>query len=573
MRPLDWVVFLAFLAYVVWDGVRRGSASRDLEGYYAGGRSIPWWAAGLSVMATQASAITVIGTAGQGHETGMEFVQIYLGLPFAMILLCIFLIPLYRKNPILTAYQFLESRFGPATRTLASLIFLVSRCLAFGVVLYAPAVVISAMTGLNPTWVVVLLGLLTTGYTLSGGIRAVVWTDVKQMSVIIGGLLISLGILLYHVLGQLDFWQALNVLGASGKLNAVEAAPASWNLIPALKGSDLPRTFWEDRYNLWSGLFGGLFLMLSYFGCDQIQVQRYLTVESANASRKSLLVSAFAKIPMQVLVLFLGALLYLFNLLGAPPLLYNPSDRETAQSVADQSRMEELEESYRQALSTRRELALQIADEDAPRKNLPLLESYRESVQRVAQLRAEARTEVGARGDTNYVYPHFILNHLPPVILGLIIAAIFAAAMSSADSALNSLSASSVIDIYHRWIRPQANPRQLLTMGRIVTGFWGLVATLAALQFQGRGSVIELINRVGSFFYGSLLGVFVLALVCRRAGPRAGFWGLVGGMASVIAVHNLLRFEFLWYNIIGCLGVLATGFVVSRFEKPTVQPG
>ena len=324
MRPLDWAVFLAFLAYVVWDGVRRGSASRDLEGYYAGGRSIPWWAAGLSVMATQASAITVIGTAGQGHETGMEFVQIYLGLPFAMILLCIFLIPLYRKNPILTAYQFLESRFGPATRTLASLIFLVSRCLAFGVVLYAPAVVIAAMTGLNLTWIVVLLGLLTTGYTLSGGIRAVVWTDVKQMSVIIGGLLISLGILLYHVLGQLDFWQALNVLGASGKLNAVEAAPDSWNLIPALKGSDLPRTFWEDRYNLWSGLFGGLFLMLSYFGCDQIQVQRYLTVESANASRKSLLVSAFAKIPMQVLVLFLGALLYLFNLLGAPPLLYNP---------------------------------------------------------------------------------------------------------------------------------------------------------------------------------------------------------------------------------------------------------
>ena len=571
MRPLDWLVFLAFLAYVVWDGVRRGSASRDLEGYYAGGRSIPWWAAGLSVMATQASAITVIGTAGQGHETGMEFVQIYLGLPFAMILLCIFLIPLYRKNPILTAYQFLESRFGPATRTLASLIFLVSRCLAFGVVLYAPAVVIAAMTGLNLTWIVVLLGLLTTGYTLSGGIRAVVWTDVKQMSVIIGGLLISLGILLYHVLGQLDFWQALNVLGASGKLNAVEAAPDSWNLIPALKGSDLPRTFWEDRYNLWSGLFGGLFLMLSYFGCDQIQVQRYLTVESANASRKSLLVSAFAKIPMQVLVLFLGALLYLFNLLGAPPLLYNPSDREAAQSVADQSRMEELEESYRQALSTRRELALQIADEDAPRENLPLLESYRESVQRVAQLRAEARTEVGARGDTNYVYPHFILNHLPPVILGLIIAAIFAAAMSSADSALNSLSASSVIDIYHRWIRPQANPRQLLTMGRIVTGFWGAVATLAALQFQGRGSVIELINRVGSFFYGSLLGVFVLALVCRRAGPRAGFWGLVGGMASVITVHNLLRFEFLWYNIIGCLGVLATGFVVSRFEKPTSQ--
>ena len=567
MSYLDWGVFLLFIAYVVWDGVRRGAESRDLEGYFAGGRQIPWWAAGLSVMATQASAITIIGTTGQGHENGMEFVQTYLGLPLAMILLCIFFIPLYRKNPVLTAYEYLETRFGPETRTLASLIFMVSRCLAFGVVLYAPGVVISAMTGLDLTITVVLIGALTTGYTLFGGMRAVVWTDVKQMAVIIGGLFLTLGILLYKILPEFSLDGALTVLGAAGKLNALELSPSSWNLWPAWKGSTGPATFWEDRYNLWSGLFGGLFLMLSYFGCDQIQVQRYLSVKSADDSRRTLLLSAYAKIPMQALVLLLGVLLYLYNVMGEPPLLYNPIDREEAATAEHFDRVAELEVHYREVLAQQRELAHQIAVADQVDDSL--LQSYREAIRDVAATRSAARQEVGAGGDTNYVYPHFILNEIPPVLLGLLIAAIFAAAMSSADSALNSLTAACIIDLYKRWLRPTASDSHSLRMSRIVTGFWGAAATYAALQFEGGGSVIELINRVGSFFYGSLLGVFAMALLLPRAGRRAGFWGLIGGMASVVLVHNLFRVEFLWYNVIGCFGVLLVGWVVSHFEAPT----
>jgi len=573
MSAIDWTVFGLFLAYVVWDGVRRGMRSENLEGYFTGGRQIPWWAAGLSVMATQASAITVIGTTGQGHEFGMEFIQIYLGLPLAMVLLCIFMIPLYRENPIITAYQYLESRFGPATRTLASLIFMISRCLAFGVTIYAPAVVLSAMTGFNLVVTVLFIGILTTGYTIFGGVRAVVWTDVKQMSVILGGLILSVGILLYELLPQFDFTEILSLLGAAGRLNALEAVPASTDLIPNLKAVAGEPSFWDDRYNLWSGVLGGLFLMLAYFGCDQSQVQRFLTVPSVNESRKTLLMSAFAKIPMQFLVLFIGVLLFLFNVVGDPPLLFNPDDRLAAEALTDQGRLLEIEEQYREALDERRAAAIRHADPASAVSKNELIHQYQAAVRRVARLRVDALKEVGSSGDTNYVFPHFILNEVPPVFLGLMIAAIFAAAMSSADSVLNSLSAASVVDIYGRWIRPAATEREAVRTSRLLTGFWGLAATYAALQFEGRGSVIELINQVGSYFYGSLLGVFMLALVCRRAGPRAGFWGLVGGMATVILVDQTLQFQYLWYNIIGCLGVLAVGWTVSLFEKSSHNSG
>jgi Na+/proline symporter len=497
----------------------------------------------------------------------MEFIQTYLGLPLAMVLICVFIIPLYRENPIITAYQYLETRFGPATRTLASLIFMVSRCLAFGVTIYAPAVVLSAMTGFNLVVTVLFIGLLTTGYTIFGGVRAVVWTDVKQMSVIMGGLILSVGILLYELLPHFDFLEILRLLGASGRLNAIEAVPASTNLIPNLKALAGEPSFWDDRYNLWSGVLGGLFLMLAYFGCDQSQVQRILTVPSADESRKTLLMSAFAKIPMQFLVLFIGALLFLFNVVGDPPLLFNPNDRLAAEESTDQSGIQELDQQYRQALVERRVAAFRHAESQNPVDQNELLHHYQAAVQKVARLRADALKEVGSTGDTNYVFPHFILNEVPPIFLGLMIAAIFAAAMSSADSVLNSLSAASIVDIYRRWIRPAATERQAVRTSRLLTGFWGLAATYAALQFEGRGSVIELINQVGSYFYGSLLGVFVLALVCRRAGPRAGFWGLLGGMATVILVDQTLQFQFLWYNIIGCLGVLAVGWTVSLFEK------
>ncbi len=581
MNWIAWAVFFAFLIYVVTDGVRRGRKQQDLDGYFAGGRCIPWWAAGLSVMATQASAITVIGTTGQGHEKGMEFLQVYYPLPLAMVLLCIFFIPLYRKNPIITAYEYLEGRFGPATRSLASLIFLVSRCLALGVVIYAPSVVLSSMTGLDLLSTVLIMGLLTTFYTFLGGISAVVWTDVKQMTVILGGLFICLFILLSEVLQHLDFGEALRVMGSASKLNAVEVTPESVNFVPrthaeiAANPDGMP-SFWEEKYNLWSGLFGGLFLMLAYFGCDQSQVQRILTNPTANESRKALLLSAFAKIPMQALVLFIGALLYLFHLVGDEPLLYRPQDQALADRPEHVEVIDSIEQRYAAVKTERRQLAMDLADSpDDPVLQADLVGRFQGAVIRAAELRKEALTELAPPNeagkkipevDTNYIFPHFVLNNLNPLLLGLIMAAIFAAAMSSIDSVLNSLSAATVIDFYKRWLRRDASEAQSLFAGKLATLFWGLLATAMAVGFEGGGSVIELVNRVGSYFYGSLLGIFTLAMICPAAKARAGLIGLAGGMLTVLAVHLSIKVEFLWYNLIGWLGVLAVGFVASRFE-------
>lgn len=577
MRTIDWIVFVVFLAYVVWDGMRRSGGAKDLEGYFAGGRRVPWWAAGLSVMATQASAITIIGTTGQGHEHGLDFVQIYFGLPFAMVLLCIFLVPLYRSRAILTPYEYLEERFGPLTRSLASLVFLASRCLALGVVIYAPSVALSAMIGLQTWESVLIIGVLTTLYTVVGGVSAVIWTDVKQMTVIVVGLLVVMFILLRDLLPHFTLGQLLEVSGAAGKLNALEVAPESEVMLPRLAGSAgdaAPPSFWEEKYNVWAGLFGGLFLHLSYFGCDHSQAQRLLTSKDARDSRLSLLLSAFAKVPMQVLVLFLGVLMWLFYTVHGQPMLYKTSHVERAQAPAVQQQIAELQQRFEVAVAERGRLMRALAAQPGGATADPeLLREYRASVRGVIAIRAEARAVVTPsdrpkdRDDTNDIFCRFILDNLPPVILGLVIAAIFAAAMSSIDSTLNALSAATVVDFYRRWLVRRASEAHAVRAGRIITLVWGVVATGMALFLDGGGSVIEQINKIGSFFYGTLLGIFALALFVPRAGARAGVVGLFSGMAAVLAVHNLLRVEFLWYNVVGCVGVLLGGIVAARWDR------
>lgn len=573
MRLVDWIVFVAFLAWCVWDGVKRRGGAQNLEGYFAGGRKIPWWAAGLSIMATQASAITIIGTTGQGHEQGLDFVQSYFGLPFAMILLCIFLVPLYRSRAILTPYEYLEERFGPATRSLASLVFLGSRCLALGVVIYAPSVALSAMLGLTTSESVLIIGGLTTLYTMLGGVSAVIWTDVKQMSVIILGLLLILGFLLTDLLPVFSLGQLFDLAGAAGKMNALEIAPESTEMLPRTVWDEAaPKSFWEEKYNLWAGLFGGLFLHLSYFGCDFSQAQRLLTSKDVRASRLSLLMSAFAKVPMQVLVLLLGVLMWLFYAVHGQPMLYNPAQLERAHEPAVAARLAEVQTRFDAAIAQRRELMTQVASlPEGPRSDPRMLQAYQAAVVAVRDIRQEARViaarEPKDRDDTNNIFVRFIFDNLPPMVLGLIIAAIFAAAMSSIDSTLNALAGATVVDFYRRWWRPDAGEEQSVRLGRWLTLFWGVVATGMALFLEGGGSVIEQINKYGSFFYGGLLGIFALALFVRRAGAVAGFVGLLGGMASVLLVHFTLRVEFLWYNVIGCLGVLLIGGLVASFER------
>lgn len=581
MSWIDWLVFLGFLAWCVWDGVRRARTAKSLEGYYAGNRQIPWWAAGLSIMATQASAITILGTTGQGFEHGMHFVQSYFGLPFAMVLLCIFLVPLFRSRAILTPYEYLEERFGPATRTLASLIFLGSRCLALGVVIYAPAVALSAMLGL-PTWEAVLvIGGLTTLYTMVGGVSAVIWTDVKQMAVILLGLGAILFFLLRDLLPHFGPGQLLDLAGAAGKLNACDLVPEHGALLPrthaeAAANAGTP-SFWEVEYNVWSGLFGGLFLHLAYFGCDHSQAQRLLTSKDVRSSRLSLLLSAFTKVPMQALVLGIGVLIWLFQAQHGQPLLNKTVHRQRAADSAVAASLQPLEQRFERATAARAALMAQLAAlPGGPRSDPQALRAYQDTVREIAAIRAEARLLVarsidpnaGRRDadDTNDVFCRFLFDSIPPVLLGLIIAAIFAAAMSSIDSTLNALSAATVVDLWRRWLAPRATEAQALRVGRAATFLWGALATLLALFFAGGGSVIEQINRFGSFFYGSLLGVFALALFVPAARARAGALGLLGGMASVLCVHFTWKVHFLWYNVIGCIGVLVVGTLAIALE-------
>ena len=583
MGTIDWIVFCAFIGYVVWDGVRRRSSANNLEGYYAGGRRIPWWAAGLSIMATQASAITVIGTTGQGHEGGMGFVQSYFGLPFAMVLLCMFLVPYYRSRNVLTPYQLLEERFGPASRLLASIIFLCSRCLALGIVIYAPSVALSAVLGIRTEAAVLVIGTLTTSYTMLGGVSAVIWTDVKQMSVILVGLGIVFVMLLVDLLPQFgSFGKMLEVAGAADKLGALELTPASTEFWPRSQSEFAAGTgvksFWEDKYNVWSGVFGGLFLHLSYFGCDNSQAQRLLTSRDEGQSKKSLLMSAFAKVPMQGFILLIGVMLWMFHATYQQPMLFKPDHVAAAQQEQYASQIAELQAQFDTAFAERKASMLALSKLPGEASEHPeAISRYRLAINNADSIRKQARMvvtdKVDANGkpkddkDTNNIFCHYILENLPPFLLGLIIAAIFAAAMSSIDSVLNALSGATIIDIYRRWLRPNCDDAHAVRAGKVVTVFWGVVATITALYFDGVGSIIEVINRVGSWFYGSLLGIFVMALFMRRAGDLAGALGLLGGMGAVLLVHMTVKVEFLWYNVVGLVGVLIVGFVTSLFVK------
>jgi Na+/proline symporter len=568
MTLTAWAVFLLVTAYTIWDGVRRTIGSKTMEGFFAAGRNIPWWAAGLSVMATQLSAITLIGGVGMGYEGGLEWVQVYFALPFAMVILCIWFVPMYRQHPILTAYEYLERRFGPITRTLTSFTFLISRCLAFAVVLYAPAVVFSAMTGIDITSMVLVTGLVTTAYTVAGGVGGVVWTDVKQMVIIVVGIAACLALLLWDTVAQLGIGGLFAGLGATGKLNAVEVSNPAWSFAPALQKTDEAGSFWSDKYNLWTGLFGQLFLFLSYFGCDQVQVQSLLSSKSADASRRALLLSAFTKIPLQLLVLFLGGLLFLHHGLGKEPLLFDPAHRALAETVQGDARTQlaTATAAHEEAREARREALLEVAAGDQTAV-VRLQAATRAATDARTAARALVQPAKDRQKDVNYIFTDYLFHELPKPILGLMIAAIFAAAISSAAGALSSLTSASMVDFYRRWLAPNADEARAVRTSRIVMAFWGLAATGFAVTL-GDGPLLEKVNEIGSFFYGSILGVFLLALFCRRANGTAATAGLVAGLAVTFAVDATMHIAFLWYNLVGAAVCFGVGQAIAM-TRPT----
>ncbi len=556
MRPLDWVVLSATLTGIVVYGLYKGRGSDTMNKYLLAGRTMPWYAMALSIMATQASAITFISTTGQAYVDGMRFVQFYFGMPIAMVILCATAVPLFHRAKVYTAYEFLEQRFDAKTRALASIVFLIQRGLAVGLSLYAPAIVLAVIFGWPDRITTLVMGALITAYTVTGGIKAVTWTDVQQMIIILCGLVVALFMIVHMLPHDVSFTDAVYLAGATGKLNAVD-----------LK-FDL-----NNRYNLWSGLIGGCFLALSYFGCDQSQVQRYLTGKSIAQSKLSLLFTAMAKIPMQFGILFVGALVFVFFLFERPPLLFQSVAMHELETPELAARYAPIDAKFGEAFEHRKQAVLALAEarrsgDDARRASL--IVRYREAQKEINEARAagaglyeSARGEKGFN-DTNYIFLSFVTRYLPAGVVGLLIAVIFAAAMSSSSGEVNSLATVTVIDVYKRHIRPAAPDRHYLWVSRLATAFWASYAVFFAQYAKKLGSLIEAVNLLGSLFYGSLLGVFVLAFWFRRVNGTGAFFGMLLGEAAIFAAFWFTGISFLWYNVIGCVVVIAAGVVISR---------
>jgi Na+/proline symporter len=562
MHPIDWAIIGLYLGWIIWTGVQHTRGSKEIEGYFLGNRSNPWWAVGLSVMATQLSAITMVGTTGQGYTDGLRFVQFYFGLPLAMVILSVTAVPFFHRARVYTAYEYLERRFDVKTRTLTSALFLLSRGLSCGTIISAPAVILSIIMGWNLTLTVLLIGIPTAIYTMLGGVQAVTWTDVKQMYIIIFGLVAVAIALVIGLPGDVSVSDALRVAGATGRMQAFDF-----------------RFTLSETYTFWSGLVGGLFLMLSYFGCDQSQVQRYLTARSEEEARSSLYMSAYWKIPLQVLVLLIGVLVFVFYLFTQPPMLFNPVHEARVKQSPLAGRYADAEQRFSAAFASRRDAARALASADETSARASAEATFLASDEALRAVRRDATTLVqdvtGDRAyrDVNYVFPTFVTTHLPVGLIGIILAAIMAAAMSSIAAELNALATTTVIDFYRRMVHPEAPDAHYLTVSRIATGFWGVFTCVVALFAANLGSLIEVVNRFGSFFYGSILGVFMLAMLTRRATGTGAFVGLIGGMTLVASVAVLRPdISFLWHNVIGAFGVVVVGLLVSLVTRNTPAP-
>jgi Na+/proline symporter len=566
MHWIDWAIVIGFTAWIVYDGLKRTKDSHELEGYLLAKRSIPWWAAGISVMATQLSAITMIGTPGQAYTDGLRFIQFYFALPLAMIVLCVTLVPFFYRSRVYTAYEYLEQRFDAKTRSVTSLLFLLSRGMSVGAVVSAPAVVLSLVLGWDLTATSVAIVAPAVVYTMFGGVQAVTWTDVKIMFLVIGGFVAMIVAAVGGFPDGVGTTDALSIAAATGRLRTFDF---SFDL--------------TNQYTFWSGTIAALFLFCSYFGTDQSQVQRYLTARSEGEAQRSLLVSAYWKIPLQLLVLMLGVLVFVFYVFNPPPLLFSRSHADRLQAGPNAPAYAQLEQEFAMALETRRTAAEALAaartsrDADVGTEERAFVDADR-TVQGVrTKAVALVREEIGdsAFTDVNYIIPTFVLTHLPIGIIGLLVVAIIMAATDTIAAELNSLSTATVIDFYRRWVRPDAADAHHLLVSRIATGVWGLVACGVAVWAAELGSLIEVVNRFGSFFYGSILGVFILAIAFPFASGHGAFVGLIAGMASVAWFAANSDVAFLWHNVIGAVAVVIVGLLVSAItprRRPAARP-
>jgi SSS family transporter len=555
MTGIDWVVLFAWLATLVSYGLYRGRGSTTVNQFLLAGKTMPWYAMGLSIMATQATAITFISTTAQGYVDGMRFVQFYFGLPIAMVILCVTAVPIFHRARVYTAYEYLEKRFDPKTRALVTVIFLISRGLQCGVALSAPAICLSIILGWPFLVTLGMMGGLVILYTTFGGIKAVTWADVPQMFVILSALVMALVVAVRLLPADVSFFDAIRIAGAAGKINIVTT-----------------KFDWNDRYNLWSGIIGGSFLFLAYFGTDQSQVQRYLTGKSIGQSRLSLLLNAVAKVPMQAFILFIGAMVFVFYLFERPPLVFHPDE---VKRVEQSDQYGSINARYNQAFDDRQAAARQIKDAPDSTARSAAIERFR-SAQKEFDTAHKAATVVGKEQDTNYIFLSFVTHYLPRGAVGLVLAVIFTAAMSASSGEINSLATVSIIDVYRRHFRKDLvnsdNDRHYLIASRIATAFWGLYAIAFATSARSFGALIETVNQVGSLFYGTMLGVFVLAFFVKRVNGNAAFIGVIVGQLVIFATAKFTHIAYLWYNVIGCLVVIAVALAVSVARPHSANP-
>ena len=559
MRQLDWIVLATTLLFIVLYGMWKGRGSRNIKGFLLADRSMKWYTVALAIMATQASAITFTSTPGQAYADGMRFVQFYFGLPIAMVILCITAVPIFHKLGVYTAYEYLEKRFDAKTRVLTTLIFLVSRGLAAGITIYAPSLVLSVMLGMDIRITSIIIGGLVIIYTTSGGVKAVNYTDFFQLIIVIAGMCIAFGVALYLLPKEISFTDALSVSAVMGKLNTV----------------DFSLDF-SNRYNVWSGIIGGMFVALAYFGTDQSQVQRYLTSESITQSRLALLFNGLVKVPMQFFILFIGVMVFVFFQFVQPPLIFNPVEAGKVKSGMRAQDFRQLEEKHnnifqkktkgiQEYLQARHEHDdVRIAEK---KQELQLLQQRYDAVRTEASNLIAENDRKSDAGDTNYIFLTFVLTYLPVGLVGLIFACIFTASMSSSSGELSALATTSIIDVYKRFVKREASEKHYLIVSRIMMAFWGLYG-IAFAQYAGRmGSLIEAVNILGSLFYGTMLGIFLLAFYFKQVKGTAAFVGAMAGEIVVLYCFRFTSIAWLWYNVIGCFVVVGVGIILSVFER------
>ncbi|MCB0540287.1 MAG: sodium:solute symporter [Bacteroidetes bacterium] len=567
MHWIDWTVLASVLLFIIAYGIYKTRNIKTADGFLAGDRQTPWWMVGLSVMATQASAITFLSTPGQAFDDGMRFVQFYFGLPLAMVLLSIFVLPLYFKLKVYTAYEYLESRFDLKTRTLTAIIFLIQRGLAAGITIYAPAIILSTILDINLMFTNILIGIMVIAYTLAGGTQAVSQTQKQQMIVIMTGMVIAFITIVKGFPSNVSFSDALHLSGGMGKLNMVTF------------DFDL-----SDRYNIWSAMLGGTFLFLAYFGTDQSQVQRYISAKSLKESRMGLMFNALFKVPMQFFILLTGVMVFVFFQFHKSPIHFNPNTNAVIEKSANKADFEKANEDYNLVFDEKMN-AIEQWKQARVDKNELLETTYMSEIVSLEQKEKEIRTGVKNQlkdynstlpkseqievNDKDYVFIYYILNFLPIGLIGLLIAVIFSASMSSTAAELNALATTSVVDIYKRSFAPNISDKQYLRASKMFTLLWGVLAILFAISASLFENLIQAVNILGSIFYGTVLGIFVVAFFIKAVKSKAVFIAALIVQIAVIVIFYLdhigtIKIAYLWLNAIGCLGVMFLSLVLEK---------